>query len=252
MATPERASLLGLPRELRDQIYGHVLMTKLKITFSKSGGMFERATFTLSEPGRFSLPWVNLSLACKTCHHDLQDYVEDNKKRRSGPADDLRTYVMDITFNQGDLEVITWRHLPCTPAQAKIIIVNAKAPEQTSFGGDGGPGQPAYSLWYLLNNTLHYGPRMQHPALPEHMHVQELRMQLHQRNGNSHGRQTRAFEYIYSWMHTLLWPGFLFGYVDRLYVSIKQHTKELVVQSRGDCSVPHEWVRWGFKWGAAR
>lgn len=100
MATPERASLLGLPRELRDEICYHLLMWKLNMTFHKHGGLFERANFTPFESTPFSLPWVNLSLACKTIHLELRTYIEDSTKGVSDHAEDLRTYVMDLTFNK--------------------------------------------------------------------------------------------------------------------------------------------------------
>lgn len=62
IATPKPASLLVLPRELRDQIYDHLLMEKLNITFHKRGGMFKRATFTPSKSTLFGLHWVDPAL----------------------------------------------------------------------------------------------------------------------------------------------------------------------------------------------
>lgn len=250
MATPPRASLLGLPRELRDQIYHAVLTSELDISLTKSGGLFDCATFARAQPGALDLPWLNLRLVCRTTNADVISYLDNNKDVQTADAENLRTYAMDLNFSAGDLKTVTWRRIPCEPGQARRIVAYGTAPEHTCWGGDGGPGQPANSLWYVLNDTLHYGPQLGGRALKEHMYVPEVHLRIHQEGNTS--KHFGAYGYISRMMHVFSWPGFLCGFVDKFIVSNEENSEEILVENCAGGVVPEEWVRYGFRWGAKK
>ena len=248
MTTPQRATLLGLPRELRDQIYHAAFVTDISISFTKHGGLSNRAIFTPTKPpsGR-NIPWINLMLACRTIRDDLQAYTTKSKSMQSDKCKQLRTYCLDIKFNKRDINTITWRCIPCHPSEADTIVTNATAPKEgVRFGGCGGPSQPANSLWHLLNSTLHYGPRLRAQPLVRHMQVQEVTVWISEGNENSEHRA--AYGYIARMLAALAMCGVLYQYVDRFLISNERYSEEIEVVHEG-AEASQELIRYGFTWG---
>ena len=141
MAISIRASLLGLPRELRLQIYDFILSDSTSFTplNGMTGGHGKNGFYTsaMRNPdARLRLPWLGLLLTCGEIADEIQGLF-----RQSVDADSARTtYVMatDIGSGRGRMGAVTWRHIPCAPSDARVLVVECGCDGSPQLGGDGG------------------------------------------------------------------------------------------------------------------
>ncbi|KAJ8128430.1 hypothetical protein O1611_g5204 [Lasiodiplodia mahajangana] len=125
------ASLLGIPRELRQQIYGYVMHFDLKydvmqfrfrhihpLAWSWRDNRYVRE--------RLCLGWVNLRLTCRLFNFELAATM-DSAYVLNDEAN--RTYTLDITASEhpsmGEAMIMltTWRKIPCCPSNASTLAI---------------------------------------------------------------------------------------------------------------------------------
>ena len=142
MATVPRASLLGIPPELRLQIYDSLFDEDVDYNVIKRWtGSFQEGSFSTSPmrnpEARLMLPWLSAMLSCRTIAHEMQSLMRDHKEGDSK----YTTYVMAAELGNGgdDVRDVTWRRLPCAPSDAEVLIIECGA-ESDDFEpwGDGG------------------------------------------------------------------------------------------------------------------
>lgn len=136
MAAPERASLLGLPVEIRLQIYDYVCQlapdprglitetTNIRHSLNTRGAW--RGPYCgIKSPARLGIPWIQLLSCCTTIAAELKQYME-------GPAylakEHSRTFIVDISDHNKSL---AWQKIPCRPHQAQTLVVNPRSLNDT-------------------------------------------------------------------------------------------------------------------------
>lgn len=118
---PKRASLLGIPRELRLMIFSHVCSSGLadgraveswKDDDSSRSGFKSVPNFS-EHP--LKIPWLGLTLACRATATELASV-----KIEAGT-----TYSLNLEGRASSrrLGATTWRRLPCAPNRARFLSV---------------------------------------------------------------------------------------------------------------------------------
>ncbi|KAF7351181.1 hypothetical protein MSAN_01549000 [Mycena sanguinolenta] len=159
--------LLGLPTELRLQIYDGVV--HLPIDCQVAG----RPSSKLQQPALpapvLSISWLSLMLVCKTITEELRDYLL---------ASGNTTYELDIdTLDKRHIiaDTVTWRQIPCPPRSVRRLQANLVLHFRTRFWGDGGPAPILSQLYQVLNRFIHNGPLLaRQTPLVNHIHLDTL------------------------------------------------------------------------------
>ncbi|KAF2094241.1 hypothetical protein NA57DRAFT_60873 [Rhizodiscina lignyota] len=285
MSSDNRASLLGLPRELRRQIYREVIGTEINCTTVEywKDGHFSQTGFrcTPQLKGPLQLPWLNLLFTCKEIAAEMKALTSEASFLQS---EENATYVLELDPSLG-LRA-TWERIPCPPSDARYLVANVVFDDMRDgqFWGDGGPMPVVRKLYQTLNHFIHCGPRFdaQRP-LPQKMHLREIHVNVHliredanenddiDANNPEKAEQSRRrrpkrfprrnpgapirwlrnpFAELRSLITMIVGAGIVFGNVDRFQLSSEEETvKEWeVVHQEGGC-IPAEWDRYGFDWG---
>lgn len=262
-------SLLGLPRELRLQIYDHVLDQDLEYTpierfrggFALPEGFYTIAHY--DEDSKLSLPWLNLLSTCKTivaelCSHMDSESVNARTRRH--------TYVMSLEPKKRSLGRLEWNRILCPPSEARELIVNLGSLDSVQFWGDGGPNDIVRQLYQTLNWFLHCGPSMDvNNPLAEHMVLKRLALNLtaeavvqevDSNNSEDHDpfdSFQRSANRVKNFVASLEGTGLLWGYVGEVIVRDSRPDGEpvfrAVVAQKEKAGVPEYWTRYGFQWG---
>ncbi|KAK4502993.1 hypothetical protein PRZ48_006420 [Zasmidium cellare] len=263
---PNRASLLGVPAELRREIYSHVFTTDIQHTilsewhhtFSRDIGF--KSVPDLVKDEKLTIPWLNLMLTCKALAIELRAVMMEP----SFQADEQNTtYVIDLEATRGGMALgaATWRQLPCAPVQARCIEAYYNASCGLQTWGDGGPHGITSGLYQTLNHLVHCGPRfdMKRP-LPQPMHIEELRLVVEERGvppreeANTHflvrkrDAETTMIS-LGSIVGQIVNTGVLRGFVDRVRVSTGEKVLNWNPAEVGEGGIPEYWNRYGFDWG---
>ncbi|KAK0338254.1 hypothetical protein LTR02_005968 [Friedmanniomyces endolithicus] len=264
MATVPRASLLGIPPELRLQIYDSLFDEDVDYNVIKRWtGSFQEGSFSTSPmrnpEARLTLPWLSAMLSCRTIAHEMQSLMRDHKEGDSK----YTTYVMAAELGNGgdDVRDVTWRRLPCAPSDAEVLIIECGA-ESDDFEpwGDGGPRNIVRSMYQTLNLFLHCGPRLDptKPLPSGHVHLRELVVNVRMRGEirqyfSMSGEPVKFSRSAYTLIRDMIlrplcYTGLLVGYVDRAVISDGKEESEMPLKAeRG--GVPEHWHRYGFEWG---
>jgi len=142
MTTVPRASLLGIPTELRLQIYDSLMDEDVNYAVIKrwTGGHGRDGFFTTATrnpEARLNLPWLSAMLSCPTIAYEMRSLMRNRKEGDSK----YTTYVMSAELGNGggDVRDVTWQRLPCAPSDAEVLIIECGA-ESDDFEpwGDGG------------------------------------------------------------------------------------------------------------------
>ncbi|TKA65424.1 hypothetical protein B0A55_09381 [Friedmanniomyces simplex] len=138
----KKKGLLGIPRELRLQIYESLLDEDVNYNVLKrwTGGHGPDgfyATPIRNREAHLTLPWLSLMLSCRATASEMRSFMRDHI---GGDAKHI-TYVMaaDLGNGHSDLREITWQRLPCAPSDVEVLVVECGA-EADGFvcWGDGG------------------------------------------------------------------------------------------------------------------
>ncbi|KAH9906233.1 hypothetical protein F4778DRAFT_637611 [Xylariomycetidae sp. FL2044] len=273
----KQASLLGIPREVRQCIYAYTIHQDLDCEVVKVYKDCWRnrsfATRILHDPDfKFSVPWVNLLLTCTVVRAELHDYMNSPSIH---DAEESCAYVMDITAMPAGLGTTTWRHIPCRPSQATKLVVNMHFHEEriepetdrwhgVDFWGCGGPRGIVRQLYQTLNLLLHYGPALWRQTLLHHpMRLKTMILNVTTKRDWSQvvyksltpvpteiraeisgpGRDLSAM------ISTLIKSGLLWGYVDKIELNDALCYREFGMDEVADARLPAYWNGYGFEWG---
>lgn len=263
----KRASLLGLPRELRLQIYQHVFETDIhhtvlkqwRHTFSSEKGFISVPDFNKNE--KFTMPWLNLMLTCKATALEIRAAMQEpsflgNERNR--------TYVLDLEATRGGMSLgaATWRQLPCAPAQVQVLEASYNASCGLQTWGDGGPHGITSGLYQTLNHLIHCGPRFDSKKpLPEKMRLKKLHVVVESRGVSEREKENMHYMMrmstdpqttLYSLgsiVGQIVNTGVLRGFVDHIQLSCGDKVlnwNPAEVEGEG---LPEYWNRYGFDWG---
>lgn len=268
-STNERASLLGIPRELRLQMYNELFTTDIKskkverwtekFVYEKEETDYGfRAVPSLGE--RLQIPWVNLLLTCRVIADELHAIMNEASFLEQ---DENRTYVLDLEPTNGLGG--TWSRIPCPPSQAKFLLANFHffAGEGIKTRGCGGPMPVVREIYQTLNFFIHCGPNLDpQRALHQYMHLRRVDVTavLHtEENGNPDSRRHRQqFSHhdpsagLGQLVGELFDTGITVGCVDCFRLLSGEEPKHWEESRETPGSVPEYWRGYGFEWGLER
>lgn len=230
------AHLLGLPPELRLNIYDHVFQQHFDISpldgFELERhyprrpkglqGSYVKINEIRTQPAYFSIPWLNFKLSCRAIAQEIQKYMESS---RYLDADQNRTLEMDLKPKpaaQGEgisLVLIAWRRVPCPPREMRRLIVHNNG--------------AAITVMPALNLFLHCGISMDRARpLQEHLVLDELIVNVLSTQALAVPDQTPGFEPVdelartkpeFEHTHAALknyhQAGKLAGYIGKIHIS---------------------------------
>lgn len=262
------ASLLGLPRELRLEIYHHVFALDLDHTALHQWRDTHSALYgfksvpDLNKDDKLMVPWLNLSRSCKAIRFEVHGLM----KQSSFLGDDRnRTYVLDLEPSRGGMTLgkTTWQRIPCAPAQVQRLEAHYNASRGFQAWGVGGPHGITSGLYQTLNHFIHCGPRFKSACiLEEPMHLKELLIFVESRgpedenNKHSHytlsDRETDPETTLYalgSIVGQINRTGVLRGFVDNIRASTGDKCLQWTTEDSEGSGIPEYWDRYGFDWG---
>jgi len=282
--SPNQATFIGIPRELRLRIYDYLRHSPIEYQVLKGfNDDFTNGGFSAkpirAEDQHLYLPWLNVALTCRPLAHEIQSSLisspasataGEDAERRGESADHDRTYTLSMELiRQGQVGQVTWTTIPCAPSDVKTLVVTCNADSKTRFWGDGGPMGIVRSLYQTFNLFLHCGPNFNATRpLPARIRLQELVvvMAVAERKNRQDGEEM-SWSHPYRSMKSILWTlegtGLLSGYVEKLRIVgegdrvqdklvVRQGgvvQDELVVQQGVVGRVPQRWAGYGFQWG---
>ncbi|KAJ6488007.1 hypothetical protein C8R45DRAFT_263133 [Mycena sanguinolenta] len=251
--------LLGLPTELRLQIYHGVVHLPLDCKVPRRIRNQQPAQAARALP----IPWLSLMLVCKTITEEL----------RHLKASEDTTYELDIDLDNsayGSIaKTVSWRRIPCPPSSVRTLQANLALHFGTRFWGNGGPMPILSQVYQVLNCFIHDGPLLvRGTPLVEHIHLSTLIVQVSMKDPDPEERKGRGLDdhdvdefkrgrrrELESYISEVVQRGLLFGAVDKIVCrwaagEIDDDDKvtewEVSKQEIGDMS---EWNRYDFEWG---
>nr|POE47048.1 hypothetical protein CFP56_00380 [Quercus suber] len=268
-----RASFLGLPTELRLQIYSYLRCAPMNATVMEGfrDGWEDHAFQTTpirADTTRINIPWLNLMLTSRAIAAEMKaDAVSGRAAATAVTTSKAQTYSLSISA-RWNLDAITWTRIPCPPEDVRVLDVTFHAPCDLRFWGDGGPRGIVRSLYQTLNLFLHCGPMLQkgHP-LKKHISLKELILRMdvsHHCCQKDDLNGTDGFvppcarlpypvsmhpDYIQQLANQLCNTGLLSGYVYRLTIHGTRGSSNLLATQIAKPCVPERWDGYGFEWG---
>jgi len=141
MDIPKHASLLGLPRELRLQIYKHILPEDICYTIDTN----EIRTIAASKPRpllhrsqHYVVPWILLLLVCKAIGEEVRSFIETTSSLAHDQEINSRTYTMYLDLQKRRAGPLIWRQVPCAPKDARVLVATCVGDNHFHVWGDGG------------------------------------------------------------------------------------------------------------------
>lgn len=251
-----RASLLGLPCELRLLIYEYVAtLDAAYIIQDLEAGIRMEARARLSLVRRRStatVPWLDILLTCKTIAAEFGDLLK-YQERATGEGDIENTYVIDLYLVSAlpRFSRILWTRLPCPPSEAMILDINIKIKGSTpelAMWRDGEPEPRALELYQMLNHLLHCGPALlSNKPLKQPMHFQQLNIMI----WHDSFRQKIVFRDLACLFRSMIERGLISGMINEIsivdYASYDR--RQSTVPRMPYTGVPKSWKQRGFYWG---
>ncbi|OQO02320.1 hypothetical protein B0A48_11874 [Cryoendolithus antarcticus] len=275
MPPRNEASLLGLPRELRDNIYAHVLKTDVDYQVAKdytqrygSQRYCDPSEHPKGPLREHIVPWTSLALVCRSVNDELSNYLHGIVEHGESRSNDLTTWTLDVKIPRRGIGAVTWRTLPCAPDDLSVLDVTIHAVEEIKFWGDGGPMGSVPCLYQLLNAILHCGPHLQWThRLPQHLRLDEIRICVEGSGSPRYQTWTTCddgeaetvrygdnFSELKDLVGMLCGAGMLVGYVDvvRIFDGVDEIVEKLDKEWSTDNArvVPAHWDGYGFEWGS--
>jgi len=265
MAAVSQASLLGLPRELRLQIYQYLIQTEIHYTTLHGyvGVDWKHVAHAIwqppsEEPNPLHVPWIALTRICKTTASELRSMTKETVH-----ATAFQTYELSVPLTVYGVDEATWTKIQCPPGDVKILSVRLRTPARIHTRGDGGPHLNGLVLYRMLHSILHYGPRLQRAKpLERHMRFAELRVFVE--TDGKHvsgcpelsapaprtGRMNYREPYGQIWMRVrqLCMTGWMRSYFER--VRLADADGETVSEPRHieGAKPPEDWLSYGYHW----
>ena len=264
-----RASLLGLPAELRLKIYDYANHTDINclvlenVTHTSGPSTGTRAILIRKADANLalSIPWLNLRFSCKSIQSELDAFMT---KAAFLNAEQNRTYTLDVEIENDDSTIkasrrATWRALPCPASYMQVLVMNVSASSEFGPWTEGGAASLARAVYQILNHLCHNGPQIiTRHQLKDHMRFCELIINVDQ--GTAIKRENVAsgcdsnpkFNYslFANGLCQLARKGYMFGYVEKVKLcSDDGDVQEFAVQDKPDPVVASAWRNYGFGWG---
>lgn len=152
----EPASLLGLPRELRDHIYSYLLNEQRQPPEdpSHAGERTNQSSTIYFEKQSPKPALLQLKLCNRQLYHELTEIINRNINPETAQAN------LDIMII-GPKIYPTWLHLPLTPQLPETINISLRLFESTGWGSEFSTS--AYrGLWSLFWSLVFLGPCLNH------------------------------------------------------------------------------------------
>ncbi|KAF7351183.1 hypothetical protein MSAN_01549200 [Mycena sanguinolenta] len=247
--------LLGLPTELRLQIYDGVVHLPIDCRVATGDSHRQHALWRQPPAAQLApvltIPWFSLMLVCKTITEELRDYLYT-----SGNT----TYELEI-----DNTDLKW-------GSVRILQANLALHFGTGFWGCGGPNPILSQLYQVLNRFIHNGPLLaRRSPLVNHIHLNTLIVQVCVRDPDPEERRAQGLKPygkamvddqkkqhrcdLQRYVSEVVERGLLFGAMDKIVCRLaegefddKDKVREWEVSSKeiGDMT---EWEQYGFEWG---
>ncbi|KAF7344604.1 hypothetical protein MSAN_01942600 [Mycena sanguinolenta] len=256
--------LLDLPRELRLQIYDALAHLPVDCPVDRIR-QTPRKRLARSTSTRLPIPWLSLTLVCKTIKEDLQLYT-----LASGNA----TYTLEVDNLEHRrllTDKVTWRRIPCPPSNVRTLRADLVLRFATDFWGSGGPMGILSDLYQVLNCFIHNGPVLtRRRPLPTPIHLDTLLLQIHMIGTDAQFEaQLEGYTFDQAEVDALkqqLWQelkmyvtqvvdrGVLFGAVDKIVCRWADDGSDNGVECQWEvCAIPvgdmTEWNAYNFHWG---
>lgn len=175
MSNTTRASLLGLPVELRLAIYGHVVqqrlstqpnqVLKLKRHYPPTPQGVRESYVKIHEAphpvSAVQYPWTSLMLTCTTVATEMRAF-----RRSSAYLNSSENYIYEAEISPTDQTIsITWRKLPCWPHQVRKLVLSVTG--------------AARVVVHTLDLFLHCGPSLDRSRpLAQHLVLADLSVNI--------------------------------------------------------------------------
>lgn len=228
MSTPpaSSSSLLGLPQELRDIIYGYVT------TLNPQEGIEEPDSVDTSHlgakydmlhalrPTHLNLSWLNLISTCKTINTELQCLV-DGRTRCTSPLH--HTYILATSLTQGKLTSLSWERIPCAPQAARALLLRMNLDAQNL--AQKGLFAVFPQLLQILQLFLFCGPRLDRDYAwdePIRLPLLQIEVSVVSDTGEEVVHQAalvQAFEAVGKALHMMQDQGLFWGLVENASLS---------------------------------
>ncbi|KAF7344615.1 hypothetical protein MSAN_01943800 [Mycena sanguinolenta] len=243
--------LLGLPTELRLQIYDGVVHLPIDCPVVRLPSSQQPA----QPVPVLAISWFSLMLVCKTITEELRDYLHTS----GNTTYELEIDNTDPKQKQRSIaKTVTWRRIPCPPSSVRILQANLVLHFGTGFWGCGGPNPILSQLYQVLNRFIHNGPLLaRRSPLANHIRLNTLIVQgaslMKKAMIDKQKKQHRG--QLQNYVSEVVERGLLFGAVDKIVCrwaegefddDDKVTEWEVSFQEIGDMT---EWERYGFEWG---
>ncbi|KAK4554694.1 hypothetical protein LTR86_008196 [Recurvomyces mirabilis] len=265
-------TLLGIPRELRLEIfdhlrhqdYNHTLVNFSQQSWSEDNGKAQ-------PPTNLSISWNSLLRTCRMLHAEVINHVTtESTNLQSGH----HTAELELVCGTRRLHRVILRRLPCPPSQIREVRVhmNARGIRGISALGDGGFCPIVKQMFHTLRRLLQDGPLLNdNRPLAMRMPVRDLIVEydlgdklmqadeekVTARRESAKPRQVfledghiGGYYEVISFAKSLVNTGVLSGYLERIVVCNKFFDEEVIVvpSVTGGYSIPDYWEHAGFWW----
>lgn len=252
MAITDRATLMGIPQELRNEIFsflfhadiGYEMVSDwrtLKFRRDREPNKFRTIIFPVRrQPATMHIPWLALMQTNRALFQQVQTF----RQSRTYKQDDAnQTWTMELQSSELGLGIsgTTWRSIPCPPSEARRLRIHFK---YISFreASDGGPTSQVSQLVQVLNHVIHCGPFMNSARLlsdPMHLlSVDLLAIFKHEQMHDQLGPRW-DFQRMTRWLSPLARTGALGKFVKTFHIAGRGvNPKDIDVRPRDIPEVP--------------
>lgn len=141
---------------------------------------------------KFSIPWTNLRLTCKTIYHELTEFMRTGsaltKLENSTWKLDMPPLRFPTRFRwtrDDHFAQLVWQRLPCAPNTVRSLHLTIRIAKERQTGRtnlwreDYTAHRLQFELYQTINHILHYGPLMGVGSrLAEPIHVETVRIEV--------------------------------------------------------------------------
>lgn len=168
-------TLLQLPLDLREEIYKACLLSNVDIIVStraftikdrEPSPSIRSATETPRQPWYPLIPYLALSMTCKTISSELHSMLARSSRVTHGSRDDLRTWEFRFNafdrglFVSGRPQSLVWTKLSCPPANLKTLVVTFDLKQPLYHVGRGAPSAVMVASLDIIRHLVFHGPTL--------------------------------------------------------------------------------------------
>ena len=207
-----RASLLGLPPELRLQIYDYLRFDhKLQLNLKTV-----RHTPLKRGHQRYLVPWCGLLQAHSVFAHELRSLL------KADTADVSCEYVVeiDLSGNTSLDAAVWWTRMPCAPAKVRFLTVNVTVSGANQLHNPKETKRLGIGLFSSLTHFLHCGPSLDEAReLEDAIHLKHLTFNVGMLEADQilhYGKRSLTIDTIGRAVDTIARNGALYSLVEHI------------------------------------